>query len=262
MAAAVAEKTRAFFEELNNFFDHIYVITLERATDRHAHVETELAGLDYQLFYGKDKDAFQIEQLAEKNIYNEALARQHHRYNKPMRPGEIGCAWSHAEVYKDVLSKGYGKVLVLEDDVVINRSNTDVLTSALQQLPSDWGLVYFGFAEREGARPVHIVKKLFYHFLRAFRLFPFSHKTIKNLYPKKLAANIYRSGYHDCTHAYGLTRKAAEELLRLQQPISFIADNLLAHAITNELVRGYIIQPKLIDQQYQVGRPSASYLNQ
>ena len=40
-----------------------------------------------------------------------------------------------------------------------------------------------------------------------------------------------------------------------------VVDNLLAHAVTNEIVKGYILMPKLIHQQYQVGIGSASYLN-
>src|SRR5215218_3235062 len=99
-----------FFTTLNSFFDKIYIITLERATDRHEHIGKELAGLDYQFFYGKDKQKFSIEELKLKGIYDESLAKQHHRYNKPMQEGQIGCAWSHAEVYRDMIGNGYQRV--------------------------------------------------------------------------------------------------------------------------------------------------------
>ncbi|HEX6333112.1 MAG TPA: hypothetical protein VFZ78_02735, partial [Flavisolibacter sp.] len=78
-----------------------------------------------------------------------------------------------------------------------------------------------------------------------------SHRTIRNMYPRKVSAHIMRAGYHDQTHAYAVTRAGAEKLAELQQPISFIADNLLAHAITNDIVRGYACTPKLINQQSQ-----------
>ena len=251
-----------FFTLLNSFFDKIYVITLERATDRHEHIRNELAGLDYQFFYGKDKKNFSIEELKLRGIYDENLARQHHRYNKPMQDGQIGCAWSHAEVYRDIIDKGYRTVLILEDDVVIDKASIKVFPKILKELPVDWELFYLGFGEREMVPWGSLFKKIFYHFLRIFKAIKYSHTTISRLYPKKISEHIYQAGYHDCTHAYAITLPAAKNLLELQQPVSFIADNLLAHAITNKIVKGYITYPKLINQQYQVGTSTRSYLNQ
>lgn len=250
-----------FFTVLNSFFDNIYVITLQRARDRHAHIRNELAGLHYEFFFGKDKQTFSIEELKEKGIYNEALSRQHHRYGKPMQGGQIGCAWSHAEVYKDVVEKGYKKVLILEDDIVIDKKRASMFSQIVSALPANWELLYLGFDEREKAPKGVWLKKIFYHVLSALGTLPFSHKTINHLYPKKISNHIYRAGYHDCTHAYALTASAAKKLLKLQQPISFIADNLLAYAATNTLVNAYIILPKIIYQQYQLGTITASYLN-
>ena len=250
-----------FFSTLNSFFDKIYVITLQRATDRQEHVKKELNGLHYEFFFGKDKQAFTIDDLKAAGIYNETLAKQHHRYGKAMQGGQIGCAWSHAEVYKDVVTKGYIKVLILEDDIVVDKKQVKEFPQILHELPPDWELIYFGFDEREKAPAGVVFKKAFYHLLSAFRAIQFSHKTIRHLYPERLSEHIYQAGYHDCTHAYAITQPAAKKLLALQQPISFIADNLLAHAVTNEIVKGYIILPKIIYQQYQLGTIAASYLN-
>ena len=256
------ENLQKFFNELNSFFDHIYVITLERATDRHEHIRQELNGLNYELFFGKDKQKFSIEELKQTGIYNEDLAKQHHRYNKPMHEGQIGCAWSHAEVYRDIIDKGYRTVLILEDDVVIDKIATKIFPGIFKELPPGWELVYLGFDEREMAPRGLFFKKIFYHFLRFFKAVKFSHTTINHLYPKKVSEHIYLSGYHDCSHAYSITQSAAKKLLTLQQPITFIADNLIAHAVTNQIIKGYIILPKIINQQYQVGISNASYLNQ
>ncbi|HVF98118.1 MAG TPA: glycosyltransferase family 25 protein [Flavisolibacter sp.] len=250
-----------FFTALNNTFDKIYVITLQRATDRHAHVEKELEGLSYELFYGKDKQTFSIEELKRQGIYNESIAKLNHRYGKPMWDGQIGCAWSHAEVYRDVIAKGFQKVLILEDDIVIDEKATENFEQVLAGFPADWELIYFGFAEREKAPLAAPLKRTFYHLAHRFGRLNFSHNAINHLYPKKVSKHIYTAGYHDCTHAYALTQAAAKKLAALQQPISFVADNLLAYAVTNGLVKGYVILPKLINQQYQVGADSASYLN-
>lgn len=250
-----------FFTLLNKTFDRIYLITLQRATDRHEHVYKELEGLKYDFFYGHDKLSFDIEGLKQRGIYDESLARKHHRYGKPMLPGMIGCAWSHAEVYRDVLQKGYQKVLILEDDIVIDKKAAVNFERIMKELPANWELLYFGFAEREKEPVLAPLKKAVYHLLRKFGSLKFSHTTINHLYPKKVSDHLYKAGYHDCTHAYAIKQSAAKKLFALQQPISFIADNLLAYAVTNEIVKGYIILPKIINQQYQVGIDSASYIN-
>lgn len=251
-----------YFDLLNQFFDKIYVITLQRATDRQQHIEKELKGLQFQLFFGKDKNHFEVADLQQQGVYNEALAKKHHRYGKPMPAGMIGCSWSHKLVYEDVVQQGYQKVLILEDDVVIDKRFISLLPQVLTELPPDWELLYFGFAGNEQPPQKATLKKTFYHLLRAIGTFKYSHKTIRNLYPQKVTKHIYKAGYHDCTHAYAVTAAAAQKLARLQQPISFFPDNLLAHAVTNELVKGYFIYPKLINQQYQVTEESTySYIN-
>lgn len=253
---------QTFFNALHSFFDKIYVITLKRATDRQEHIRNELRGLRYDFFYGKDKQAFAVEELEAQGIYSEALARKHHRYGKPMPPGMIGCSWSHAEVYKTILREGHQRVLILEDDVVINPSAIGLWPQVVQDLPAGWELLYLGFAEKETAPPFAFVKKAVYHVQRFFGRLKYSHRTISNLYPKRLSPHLAKAGYHDCTHAYGLTASGAQKLLNLQTPVSFFPDNLLAHAATNEIVKAYIIRPKIINQQSQVGIGSASYINQ
>lgn len=252
-----------YFDLLNHFFDHIYVITLRRAHDRHQHLQKELKGLTYQLFYGKDKKEFTAAQLEQQGIYNERLAQKHHRFGKGMPEGMIGCAWSHKLVYEDIIANNYQNALVLEDDVVMDKHFISLLPQVLQELPPEWELLYFGFAGNEQAPKSAAIKKSLYHLLHLLGAIKYSHKTIRNLYPKKVSAHLYQAGYHDCTHAYGLTLSAAHKLVRQQQPISFVADNLLAHVVTNGLVKGYITLPKIMNQQYQVSEKSTySYLNQ
>jgi glycosyl transferase family 25 len=252
-----------FFTQLNSFFDKIYVITLKRATERHQHVQKELAGLHYHFFYGKDKAEFRVEDLKEKNIYNEELAIKNHRYNKPLPAGMIGCSWSHALIYRDVVENGYEKVLVMEDDMVIDKNNIQLLKSIFAELPNNWELLYFGFAANETPPTTVFFKKAFYHIVRFFGGMKFSHRTINNHYPKKVTQHLYKAGYHDCTHAYGITHSAAKKLLALQTPISFLPDNLLAHAATNEIVTAFITRPKIINQLSQVENgPTHSYINE
>lgn len=248
---------------LNNFFDHIYVITLKRAADRHQHFQKELEGLNYSIFWGKDKREFDVKELNRAGIYDEELAKKNHRYGKPMDGGNVGCSWSHQLVYQDMLKNDYKKALILEDDVVINKETAVLLPQILKELPADWELFYLGFDKNEQAPPEAVFKKAFYHLLSKLNLIKYSNKTINNLYPKKITEHIYKAGDHNCTHAYGVTKQGAAKLLALQTPISFVPDHLLAHAATNEIVKAYIILPKIIDQLFQVSNtPQHSYLNE
>jgi glycosyl transferase family 25 len=245
------DQLESFFKSLENYFDKIYVITLSRATDRHQHIKEELKGLNYSLFWGQDKDEFEVSELEEQNIYNEALARKAHRWNKPMPPGMIGCSWSHKLIYEDVIKNNYKRVLILEDDIIIDKSNISTFPQMLKELPADWELLYLGYERNEEFKPAFYFKQWMYHLQRTLGLTRFSHKTIRNMYAKKLSPHIYSSGYHDHTHAYAVTRSGAEKLNKLQEPIRFFPDNLLAYAATNELVKAYITRPKLINQLSQ-----------
>jgi glycosyl transferase, family 25 len=248
---------------LNNFFDHIYVITLKRAADRHQHFEKELKGLEYTVFFGKDKNEFNVKELSKAGIYDEQLAIKNDRYGKAMDSGPVGCSWSHQLVYQDIVKNGYKKALILEDDVVISNDAVALLPGILKELPADWELFYLGFDRNEQAPPIAGFKKIYYHLLSKLKLIKFSNKTINNLYPKKITEHIYKAGYHNCTHAYGITGGGAAKLLVLQTPICFVADHFLAYAATNEIVNAYITLPKIIDQLFQVSTSQQhSYLNE
>jgi glycosyl transferase, family 25 len=251
------ELLQHFFRQVNEHFDHVYVITLERAVERHEHLKKELAGLDYELIYGVDKNQFDQTDLANRGVYDDGLAKKHHRYSKSMVPGMIGCSWSHRNIYADIIEKKYSNALVLEDDVLIDLENISIFPNIMKELPADWELLYLGYAGREEEKSFSFLKKMIYHFQHAIGLMKFSHKTIRNLYPKKITEHVYRSGYHDQTHAYAISFPGAKKLMSLQEPISFIADNLLAHAATNELVNAYICKPKLINQLSQGNEKNA-----
>ena len=236
------------FTTLNNFFDHIYVITLHRATERQQAIKTNLDGLNYEFFYGADKQQHPLAQMAKDGIYDEALAVKNNRYKKPISHGPACCAWSHRNVYEDVLGKGYAKVLILEDDVVPAASIEKVTQSVLTELPAAWELLYLDYIKNEKR---NTLKQYWYHIQKMFGGLNYSHATIKNLYPKKISGHLSTAGYHDFTSAYAITATAAQKLLQLQTPISYIADNLLATACTTKQVNGFIARPKLFCQLSQ-----------
>ena len=233
------------FDILNTFFDKIYVVTLERAKERQALFSKNFAGLHYHFFYGQDKNNFSIDALIQSNIYSESLARKQQRYGKAMTPGQIGCSWSHRMIYEDVIKNNYQKVLILEDDSFPLHANIHEIKNILEDLPSDWDLLFFDYFRNEKKEPV---KQFWYHIQHALGGLKWNHTMIKNLYPKKMTSHLSVAGYQQYTNAYAISKNAAMVLLNLQTPIQFVADHLLPFAITNELIKGYISHPKIFGQ--------------
>jgi glycosyl transferase, family 25 len=234
------------FESLNLFFDKIYVLTLHRATDSADKKELDIAG------------------LIKEGKYNPILAKKQHLMHKEMTDGEIGCALSHKMMYEDVIKNNFRRVLILEDDVVIDEKNIHLFSTMQAELPVNWQLWYLGFAKNQQPPVNATFKKIFYHLLYALRLkTTMNHTMINNLYPSAFSAHLSRAGFHDCTHAYAITLEAAKILLHEQTPIAYTADNLLAFTNTHQKLQAFISKPTLINQQYQVMQgPTLSYLNQ
>lgn len=248
------------FAALNQFFNHIYVITLQRATQRHENIKKDLDGLNYSFFFGADKKNFSIEELEQQGIYNEGLAIEAHRYNKPMNGGQIGCAWSHKLVHEDMLEKGYQKVLILEDDVTVTEEGLARFSDIINELPPDWELLYLDYAKNEKRTAATFFKQSVYHLQKLFGGLKWSHTTINNLFARSYSPHLKHAGFHDYTDAYAITASAARKLADLQTPIIFVADNILAHACTNKIVNGFIAVPKVFSQESQSNKSSVSFV--
>lgn len=232
-----------WYDILNQYFDHIYIITLRRAAERQQLIAQNLQGLKYEFFWGSDKLELDIPAMKADNEYNETLARQYSRYNKAMSDGQIGCALSHKRVYEDMLAKGYRRVLVLEDDV--HPVNMEHCAAVIAALPTDWEIVLFDYYRNEEKK---WFKQQWYHLQHAVGKLKWNHTMISNLYPKPVNQYIQTAGYHEFADAYCITPAAARQLLTLQTPLCFIADVVIPYAITNQLVKGYITRPKLFAQ--------------
>jgi glycosyl transferase, family 25 len=232
-----------WYDIFNDYFDHVYVITLKRAVERQQQVAQDLAGLRYELFWGSDKQELDIAAMEADRAYSEVLARQYHRYGKGMGPGQIGCSLSHKRIYQDILQKGYQRVLILEDDVY--PTNMEQAAAVLAAFPADWQLVMLDYHKNEKR---NWFKQQWYHVQHFLGRLKWNHTMIRNLYPRPVNAHIGTMGYHEFTDAYCLTPAAAAVLLELQTPLHFIADTLLPYAATNQLIKGYICRPKLFAQ--------------
>lgn len=233
------------FQLLNQYYDKIYVLSIELAKARRELFAERFKGLDFSFFYGADKNKFTIDEVKENGIFNEALTRHHHRFNKTMKMGEIACSWSHKMIYEDMLTKNYNRILIFEDDAVPDENLVKQLPEILKEITPDCELLLWGWDKNGinnfGAR----LKKIIYHFQHGIKRLKWSHQIIRNLQAKPFSKHLKKAGFHDYTYAYAINRSGAEKLINMQTPIQYIADNLLAHAITKKVVTGYIAFPQV-----------------
>ena len=250
------------FEHINAFFDKIFIITIARATERHEKINIHLQGLNFEFLYGVDRLDLNEQQLIADGIYNKQMAQKHHLWNEPMLSGQIACSWSHKKVYEQQVKHGYKRVLVLEDDVIIHQVGIDLFPLMIEELPNDWELLYFDYHKRTENNNAAKYRKLIYriqHFLGRNNWTP---HMISHLYAEPFSTHLKKAGYHEFTSAYAITLNAAQKLLKLQTPISFIADNLLGYAITNQHINGYLTIPRLFEQEsQQEGGNTFSYVS-
>lgn len=108
--------------------DHIYVLNLDRRSDKweKMRIELDLLGWEVERFSAFDCLDPQIE--AEYKIHSLFKSA-----------GELACVKSHAAIINDAKDKGYARIAVFEDDVLFGND-----FSPLQSLPPSWSLVYLG----------------------------------------------------------------------------------------------------------------------
>lgn len=235
---------------LEKYFDKIFVVTIQRATDRHEQVKKQLAGLAFEFYFGADKQLFDWEKMkAEATIYDEVRAKKLHRVGKAMNAGEVACALSHRSLYEYIVQQGYRRVLIFEDDVVPLTENLSGLSAVINELPDNWDLVYFGYTKHEKVTPGLKRKQFFYKIISPLRLIKWTPVMVKNMLPRYYTEHLKKAGYHDCTHAYAITGSTAAHLITKQQPIVFCADNLLSDVILKGEINAFVTEPQFFIQE-------------
>jgi len=126
-------------------------------------------------------------------------------------PSTIGCAASHAAVWRRVIESGAPYAIVLEDDTEMVADAKDHIRWIARHMPSDTDMVVLG-CFLCGTSPHHV---------------PVSQQSIKEI--------RQFSG----THAYIVTRRGARALLDHAYPVAFHLDMVISHLARRGKVRVY-----------------------
>lgn len=144
----ISEKMSKYFESrneddnvisINDYFDNVYVLNLDRRPDRIENIKSklDLLNIKFERFSAIDGN----------NITDNEYDFTGFIQGKGMLENKyaLACLRSHIEIIKDAKFKGYNRILIFEDDVLISKD----INIHLQKLRNikDWKLLYLGSSQ-------------------------------------------------------------------------------------------------------------------
>ena len=216
----------------------IYVISLKRTSERRKLMEAQLSSFGLEAEF---VDAVDGTELSEETIKLNTTNQGMEFNNTPkMTRTEIGCAWSHRNVYERLIENGEQYAVVLEDDAIISAEMVRFL-GVIPKIPFDWELIslYWGF------RPLPYI---------------FQEKFPLNLYQRnKLELpppfHRYRRGEFLLPPygavAYVISRAGAIRLTRCNTPIADLSDRMFCSIPRGKWIG---IEPKMVYHNRVVDR--------
>ncbi len=193
----------------------VWILNLERSVDRRKYMESHLNELNWRFEMIPAVDG---KYLGPEDLKHYSAQEAMKTIQREMKPGEIGCALSHAKMWERILAENIEEVLILEDDVAIKGELLDVLDSR-STFPGDWEFINFRTD----------VQKI-----------PFG----PPVYAEYRICNFRR--YANRTCAYFINAKGARKLCEHVYPIRWAADGLTGRTYISELV-SYGIYPDLVE---------------
>ncbi|MEO8648176.1 MAG: glycosyltransferase family 25 protein [Acidobacteriota bacterium] len=236
-------------EALKNFHDGVYVITVESFKDRQANAVKELGRDNFAFVYSVDRSLVTKQQMIDDGLYDEQRAIETDRSSKPMTLGHICCSLGHANVYRHIIKNGIERALIFEDDVTILPNDEVAINVAVENIPADAELIYWGWTGVARRPRFAAAKQALYKLQHSMGLLKYDHTMVANLYPTAYNEYFSIAGKQFCAHAYTLTRSAAEKLLEWNTPVILNADNALMYAVLNGDVKAYISNRQFFGQR-------------
>ena len=236
------------FTAINDYFDHIYVLTLERAQERHEHIRESLQGLNWSFHYGTDVQNLNQETLISDGIYDDAAHRRTKRTHRSMTVGEVACALSHRSMHQDIVDNGYRRALILEDDAIPIYENLHLFSEQVEELPDNWDLLMLGYYDEKVPSVKHEIQRHIYaayHHLNLFNWQNVDRQFIRTLCMSPYRNYLYALGKVLGAHAYALSRSAAEKFIDYQTPVILQADRIFNYFKAAHDLNGFALRDKL-----------------
>lgn len=249
---------------LHTYYDKIYLITIDRnISERLEKVNKELQGLQFEIFKGVDgkllskeeKDILYNHEQSVSYMFNYHKFRYNFENNLGLNDSEIGCAISHLNIYKDMISNNYKKVLILEDDVRLNRDAIQNISKVIQQMPVDADFMYWGYRWNDCESLLSQAKRKYFTPLQLLLQGKSIKEYVKNnrlSYPKRYSKNVWNAGYHAGAYAYAISQSTAQKVISINEPIVFASDAAINYLVTNKKIKAYVSVPIIFSADHVI----------
>ncbi len=120
----------------NTYFDNIYVINLKKDIERKERIERifQKYNIICEFFEG---------------VYGKELPnlKDFHRPNTTLTsPGQYGYILTMIKIFEDAKQKGYKKILVCDDDIILKKNFLQEFDISIKSIPYDWKVLFFGLS--------------------------------------------------------------------------------------------------------------------
>ncbi len=234
---------------LQSFHDNVYVLTIPSVGDRHENSRQQLGEGNFEFVFGVDARNITKEELIDSGLYDEDLARLTDRHHRVPKLGAICASLGHRQIYQRILDSGDRRALIFEDDAYAFDVSEVEVTLALDNIPEDADLIYWARVGGRYAPLLGEVQKIIFHLRRGFGKETFNHRMIRNIYMRNVNDYFDVAAVNFAGHAYTVTRRAAEALLKWQTPVTLPPDLAIIHATLNRDIRSYVVRQQLFGQR-------------
>lgn len=178
------------------FVIKIYATSIPRFKERHAHIQSELRSKSKLIWTLIGIDALDLRQRQMDWPHSETL-----------RDSEVGCALSHVEACRRMVSDGADFALIVEDDAILP-DNIDLILEELSKNIKRGEVISL--------------------YNRTLQPEKFSNVGAKNVFGMKLIYPM-ETRFMRTAAAYFLDRQAAENISKYNSPVKIVADNWAAY---------------------------------
>ena len=217
---------------VNKICDKVFVINLKKDTERMESITTQLKAqnIDFERFEAYDGNDIKDDD----NRLTSFCAK-----NCPS--GIKGCAISHRTLWETIIEEKYERVLILEDDALLNSNLDTELQLSWTNVPNDFDIVYLGDTFYCGDTSLYN---------RAVSV-------IGGFKVEQITDELLKTEGCGGLYGYMISYKGAKQLLKEQ--INFHVDDYVIQQVKKHKLNAYAYHPVLIEADNEDSNLSESY---
>ena len=212
---------------INTICDKVYVINLKKDKDK---MDSTKQQLDEQLIQFERFNAIDGSTIISSKQFTPLC-------EKFCSNGLKGCAMSHRAIWQTMIDNKYDYILVLEDDIILDKDFNTKLALLYSEVPNNFDILYLG--------------SLFYCGDNSL------YSKVRSLKSKKISDNVLEVDGCAGFHGYIISNKCAKKFL--QEKVSFHIDDNAITWIQKYNLKAYALYPSLIKQTLNDSNLSSKY---